>query len=361
MDGVGVSAEITASELPSQWPWGIFAGLEESLRLLEGLPLTVRAMREGTLFRARSRQGIPVPVMCIEGAYASFSIYETPLLGFLCQSSGVATMSARYRRAAGDRRLLSFGIRRAHPAIAPMIDRSSFIGGCDAVSSVIGGRTIGHPPEGTMPHAEVLLFGDSRRAFDAYSRSVPPGVKKIALVDTFADEKSEAVAAAETIPDLYAVRLDTPRSRRGSFPSIISEVRWELDARGFADVRIFVSGGLREEELPQLARAGADGFGVGTAISNAPVIDYALDIVNVGGRSYAKRGKYSGAKSVFRCPSCMEFDVLHAGSEVPACPSCGSREENILHTLIDGGRRTAAAESPDAIRERVLAELGRLP
>ena len=357
MDRVRVKAEVTASELPDQWPWAVFSGVEEVIRLFEGMPVTVRAMREGTLFRNKSRKGIPVPVLTVEGEYYRFCLFETPALGFLCQSSGITTMSARYRQAAGDKTLLFFGVRRAHPAIAPMIDRASYMGGCDAVSSIIGARTIGHAPQGTMPHAEILVFGDSRKAFDAYSRGAPKGTKKIALVDTFSDEKNEALLAAETIPDLYAVRLDTPKSRRGSFPSIVSEVRWELDSNGHRNVRIIVSGGLNEGDIPSLVSAGADGFGVGTAISNAPTVDFALDIVEVGDRKYTKRGKFSGAKRVFRCPRCLQFDVIHQDEEAGRCPSCGIAQEEMLHVVLDGGKRTAKEESVDSMRERVLSEL----
>lgn len=352
-----MEAEITASELPDRWQWALFTGVEEVIRLLEGMPVTVRSMPEGTVFRNKSRAGVPVPVLSIEGNYADFAIYETAALGFLCQSSGISTMSSRYRKLAGDRTILSFGVRRAHPGIAPMVDRASYIGGCDAVSSIIGARVIGHQPQGTMPHAEVLVFGDSRKAFDAYSRAAPPGTRKIALVDTFTDEKNEAIVAAETVPDLYAIRLDTPRSRRGSFPSIVSEVRWELDAKGYSGIKIIVSGGIREEDIGPLVAAGADGFGIGTSISNAATVDFAMDIVEVAGRRYAKRGKYSGPKDVFRCPECLGFDVLHRGSKAGSCPACGVQQEAMLHTVLERGRRVAKQEPADGIRERVLKDL----
>lgn len=323
------------------------------------MPVTIRSMKEGTVFRGRSRNGVPVPVLYIEGRYSAFGIYETPALGFICQSSGISTMSSRYRRAVGNRMLLSFGVRRAHPGIAPMIDRASFIGGCDAVSSIIGARAIGHTPQGTMPHAEVLIFGDTKKALEAYSHGTPSGAKKIALIDTFSDEKNEAIIAAETVKDLYAVRLDTPKSRRGSFPSIVSEVRWELNARGYNRVKIFVSGGLREDDIAPLVAAGVDGFGVGTAISNAPAIDYALDIVEVQGKKYAKRGKFSGEKQVFRCPSCLNFDVQLKG-RARRCPDCGVSQEKMLYTVLNSGKRTGREEKPDSIRRRTLSELASL-
>lgn len=69
--------------------------------------------------------------------------------------------------------------------------------------------------------------------------------------------------AAETLGErLNAVRLDTPSSRRGNFKRIVEEVRWELDLRGYEHVKIFLSGGLDEESLKELADV-ADAFGVG--------------------------------------------------------------------------------------------------
>jgi len=65
-------------------------------------------------------------------------------------------------------------------------------------------------------------------------------------------------------------------------------------------VKLFVSGGLDEEEILRLNPV-ADAYGVGTAISNAPVLNFAMDIVEVDGRPVAKRGKMSGRKEVFRC------------------------------------------------------------
>src|SRR3989442_5913094 len=123
---------------------------------------------------------------------------------------------------------------------------------------------------------------------------MPRDVPRIALVDTYYDEKTESIMAAEALgKDLYGVRLDTPGSRRGDLAEIIREVRWELDARGFDKVKIFVSGGLDEHSVGRYARAGADGFGVGSAVSSAPAVDFAMDIVVIEGRLVATRGKLS--------------------------------------------------------------------
>jgi nicotinate phosphoribosyltransferase len=193
------------------------------------------------------------------------------------------------------------------------------------------------------------------RAFDA---AVDPAVPRVCLVDTLQDEKFEAVRVAEALRErLSAVRLDTPGSRRGDFRRILQEVRWELDLRGFRHVRLIVSGGLGEEEVRAL-RDVADGFGVGTSLSNAPTIDYALDIVEVEGVPFAKRGKRSGRKQVDACESCGARTVRPAADPPGRCP-CGGAREALLHPALRAGRPVEPPSPPRAIRDRVLRQVER--
>ena len=142
-----VFADVSTTSLPKGRKWGVLAGIEEVAKLLEGLPVNVYAMPEGTIFHPYE------PVLQIEGYYKEFGIYETALLGMLSQASGIATAALRVKIAANFKPVYSFGIRHMHPAIAPMIDRAAFIGGCDGVSGVLGAELIGEKPVGTMPHA----------------------------------------------------------------------------------------------------------------------------------------------------------------------------------------------------------------
>ena len=356
-----VTAEITTGSLPKNWEWGILAGVEEAVRLLEGVPIDVHSLPEGTLFHSSDVEGVREPVMALEGRYLDFCLYETPLLGLLCQASGITTMAARVRKAAGKKTLLSFGIRRAHPALAPMIDRSCYIGGFDEVSSIIGAKLLGKDPAGTMPHSLIIAMGDQVKAWKSFNKHMPKRVPRIALVDTYYDEKTESILAAEALgKDLYGVRLDTPSSRRGNFAEIIREVRWELDSRGYNHVKIFVSGGLNDETVAGLSTAGADGFGVGTSVSNAPSIDFALDIVEADGKPVAKRGKLGGRKMVWRCNDCLKEKVTGATVTSFNCPNCGKEMGKLLVPLISKRRLSKALPSADAIRERVLGQLNRL-
>ncbi len=361
LSDIHVTAEITTGSLPKNWEYGILAGVEEAAHLLEGLNIRVRSFPEGTLFRPVDSSGVREPVMVIEGRYLDFCLYETPLLGLLCQSSGIATMASRVRKAAGAKTVFSFGIRRAHPALAPMIDRACFIGGFDAVSSMIGAKLLGKSPTGTMPHSLIIAIGDQVRAWKSFDKYMPKEVPRIALVDTYCDEKTEAIMAAEALgKSLYGVRLDTPSSRRGNFPEIIREVRWELDSRGFKDVKIFVSGGLDDESVGVLSASGADGFGVGTSVSNAPSIDFAMDIVEAGGKFVAKRGKLGGKKEVWRCDKCLLDHVLLEDVPSPSCSNCRGKTRPLLVRLLESGRPTGPLPTSDKIREHVIHQLGKL-
>ena len=211
-----VRAEFIAKTFPEDWPWAVLTGLEECARLLEGMPLSARALPEGTIFRPFQ------PVMEIEGMYTDFALYETALLGMLCQASGVATKAARFRKLAGDRPVTSFGGRRVHPAIAPVIERATYVGGCDGVSTVSAADLLDIEPTGTMPHSLVLLLGSTLEAALAFHEQIDRSVRRVVLIDTFEDEKFEALKVAEALgEDLYAVRLDTPASRRGDFHQIL--------------------------------------------------------------------------------------------------------------------------------------------
>lgn len=345
-----VCMEVFMKSLPDErYRWGVFAGLEEVCTLLEGRPVTVHALAEGSVFFPRT------PVMTIEGKYLDFGEMETAILGCLCQASGIATRASRFKVAAGNKPVMSFGARRIHPSIAPMVERSAFIGGCDGVSSVAGARLIGENPVGTIPHALVLIMGDTLTATLAFDEIIDRNVPRISLIDTFQDEKFEAIHVAEYMKErLSGIRLDTPSSRRGDFRSLLREVRWELDLRGHTHVRLVVSGGLDVKDVLELADV-ADIFGVGTHLSGSAALDFSMDIVEIEGRPIAKRGKESGKKSVLRCRACMKDYVVPYGAR-NSC-ECSGELEPLLEKIIDSGK--VVSDLPDArqIRKRCMDEV----
>lgn len=337
-----VAAEFTVKSLPRVYEFGVFTGLADVLEVLEGKAIDLWALPEGFFFRAND------PVMLIEGEYLEFGAFETAVLGLICQASGVATKAARLRRAAGTRKVYSFGARRMHPAIAPLIDRNAYAGGVDGVAVVESAARLGLEPVGTMPHALVILLEDTLDAVLAFDRNVDKATPRVALIDTFGDEKVETLRVAAALGEkLVAVRLDTPANRRGDLLSILREIRWELDLRGYRHVQLFASGGIDEDQIRRLNPA-TDAYGVGTALANAPVLDYAMDIVEVDGSPVAKKGKASGKKQI--------VDKNGQRVVVPWGDAAGSGQ---MVQWIKRGEIIRTPEKIAVIRDRVAAELER--
>ncbi len=344
-----VVAEVTAST------WGIFAGLNDVLELLKDRDVEVYAMEEGTLFFPHE------PVLIIRGRYLEFARLETAILGFLCHASGVATQAFKTKLAADDKIVLSFGTRRQHPAISAMIERSAFIGGVDGVSNFSAERYLGIESVGTMPHALIICFGDQVEAWKAFDEVVDKDVPRILLIDTYCDEKSEAIKAIENLKRVDGVRLDTPSSRRGDIRKIIEEIRWELKIRG-RDVRIVLSGGLSIEDVYRLKDI-VDAFGVGTSIAGAPPIDFSLDIVEKEGVFCAKRGKRGGMKQVYRDWRNLSDEIKLFNEKYSL--NDGEEREALIKKFLEDGRILKNTDIKKA-REitmkqmRVIKEMGKV-
>ena len=136
-----------------------------------------------------------------------------------------------------------------------------------------------------MAHSFVQAHDDEAEAFESFARARPDGLTL--LIDTYDTEpppgrwwrwrrgcRARASRSAR-------VRLDS-----GDLAALSRSVRRILDDGGCAEVTIFASGGLDEDDLPALARAGApiDGFGIGTSLttsSDAPVLDCAYKLAGI--------------------------------------------------------------------------------
>ncbi|MEM1695747.1 MAG: nicotinate phosphoribosyltransferase [Candidatus Aenigmatarchaeota archaeon] len=350
-----VRMEFHVHKLPKGYEWAVFAGLEEALYVLKDKPVTVYAMPEGTLFKAGE------PLMIIEGYYDDFAVYETALLGILRHYSSIASKAARIKKLAGNKRVLFFGLRALHPAIAPMADRAAYIGGMDAVSGVASSKYLSLQPQGTMPHALIIVYGDQVEAWKAFDEVIEHDVPRIMLVDTFYDERIEALMAAQTLKNrLYGVRLDTPSSRRGDMRAIVEEVRWTLDIHGYKNVKIAVSGGIDEKEIVKL-RDIVDMFGVGTSIAIPPSIDISADIVELyedgKWKPITKRGKLPGAKQVYRKRPGLN-DIVTLLDEPVVVPEGYTP---VLRKYLENGKLVCELPKLEEIRSYVLSQLEEVP
>jgi len=274
---------------------GVLCGIEEVKALLSRvLPegnREVWALAEGEEMKAKE------VVLRITAPYQSYGMYETAIDGMLSQSSGWATAARECVEAAQGIPIISFGARHVHPSVAGMMEYAAIVGGCAGCSSIAGAKLAGIEPVGTIPHALIIIMGDTVKATVAFDKYMPPGVPRVSLVDTFKDEAEESLLVAQALGEkLDSVRLDTPGERGRVTPDLVKEVRTRLDLAGFNKIKIFVSGGIDPERIRYFIENGApvDGFGVGSYISGAKPIDFTADLHQVEGKPIAKRGRLPG-------------------------------------------------------------------
>jgi nicotinate phosphoribosyltransferase len=277
---------------------GVLCGIDEAKNLLghvlaeaDPAETLVEALDDGDEFAPKE------VVLRIRARYRAFGLYETAILGMLAQSTGWATAARECVEAAAPQPVISFGARHVHPDITDVLDYAAIVGGCVGASTPAGARLAGLNPTGTMPHALVLIFGDTVEAALAFDRDLEPEVPRIVLVDTFKDEAEEALRVAEALGErLYGIRLDTPVERGRVTADLVKEVRARLDLAGHRHVKIVVSGGLTPDRIRYFKESGApvDSFAVGSYISGAAPIDFTGDIKEIDGRPVAKRGRIPG-------------------------------------------------------------------
>lgn len=234
------------------------------------------------------------PLVQVEASLPEAQILETIVINTIHFQTAVASKSARAFLAARGKRLIDFGLRRAHGLEAgALAARAAFIAGIGATSNLEAGRRFGIPVVGTMAHSYVMAFEEEAEAFEAFARSFPDNA--IFLIDTY-----DTLAAADKVVELakkgvpaIGVRIDS-----GDLDALSRGVRAKLDRAGLGHVRIIASGGLDERDIEALVRSGApiDTFAVGTKTvtsADAPYLDIAYKLVEYGGepKSKASPGK----------------------------------------------------------------------
>lgn len=236
-------------------------------------------------------------VLRIRAPYASFCLYETAILGTLASETGWAKAAQRCVAAADGIPVIHFGARHVHPDVSGRLEYAACVGGCDRCATPSGAELAGVDPSGTLPHGLILAMGDTLHAVEAFDRCIDDTVSRVVLVDTFMDEADESVRVADAMGErLWGVRLDTAAELGGVTVDLVNRVRHRLDEAGHIAVRIVVSGGVDVDRIQYFRREGAavDAFGVGSAISGAPPVDFTADIKEVDGQPVAKRGRAAG-------------------------------------------------------------------
>jgi nicotinate phosphoribosyltransferase len=320
----------------------------------------VHAMPEGTIFFPNE------PILRVTAPLPQGQLIESRAMNILHFQTLVAAKAARVVLAAGKRPVVDFGFRRAHGAEAGlMAARASYIAGFAGTATVLAEKLFGIPTFGTMAHSFIEAHDDEVTAFENFARSRPNNITL--LIDTYDTEAAarKVVVLAKRLKQMgitiRAVRLDS-----GDLVALSKSVRRILDAGGSPDITIFASGGLDEDAIEAMLRAGApiDGFGVGTSLttsSDVPALDCAYKLQEYAGLPRRKRssGKvtWPGRKQVWRTygpDGRMTGDVLGLDGDTRA-------GEPLLRLVMQNGRRVDPPTTLADIRSRAQRELARLP
>ena len=159
-----------------------------------------------------------------------------------------------------------------------------------------------------MPHGLIAAYGgDTVKAAVKFADRFHHDMNITVLVDFENDSVRTALEVAEALgPKLWGVRLDTSEQlvdrclweEMGGFrptgvnPRLVEKVRGALDAAGYTDVRIVVSGGFNAQRIREFEAAGVpvDAYGVGSSLIRGEN-DFTADVVLLDGRPCAKVGR----------------------------------------------------------------------
>jgi nicotinate phosphoribosyltransferase len=277
-------------KLPFDGGYAVFAGLEDLLNVLEILtfdkqdldflkgkgfhPEFIKYLKKfrftGNIYTSREGEIVfpTSPILQVEANIIEAQIIETILLNILNFQTLIATKASRMRQAAGERKLIDFGLRRAQGPGGYYASRAAFIGGFDATSNVLAGRDYGIPVLGTMAHSLVESYDDELTAFIHFAEEQPD--ECVLLVDTYDTIKSglpNAITVAIKMEEkghrLSGIRLDS-----GDLAYLAKRSRKMLDDAGLEYVKIAASNQLDEYIIKSLLeqQAPIDTFGVGTSL-----------------------------------------------------------------------------------------------
>jgi len=380
--------ELFARKLPRDRNFFLFAGLEQALAFVERLRFSQRelewieasglfdhdfvrrlesfrftgdihAMPEGSVFFPDE------PVLRVTAPMPEAQLLETRVLNLIHFETVIASKAARSVLAAGGKKLIDFGLRRAHGAEAGLLAaRASYLAGFDGTSTVLAAPLFGIPIFGTMAHSFVQAHDSEIDSFADFAKAFPKNA--VLLIDTY--DTVEAARKAVTLAgrlrsrgiSVRGVRLDS-----GDLDDLSRKVRKVLDAGGLREAIIFASGNLDEYRVARLVGAGApiDSFGIGTSLvtsSDAPALDAVYKLQEYAGRPRRKRsaGKatWPGRKQVYRLSDAggaFVRDIVAPASEV--------REgEPLLQLVMKEGKRVASP-SLEAARAHTQTQLAKLP
>ena len=307
--GTGRNPHVTLQVFQKHSAW--LGGVDEAIAILklclttgyQWTDLDVRALRDGDAVHPYEA------VMDITGPYVAFAHLETVYLGVLARRTRVATNTRRVVEAAWPKPVMFFPARFDHWLMQTGDGYAAHMAGAIGVSTDAQAFWWGSRGIGTVPHALIAACdGDTVAATLAFAETMAEDVKVISLVDFDNDCVGTSLAVARALgPRLFGVRLDTSETMvdrsvvpqmgdfdpRGVNSRLVHNVRRALDAEGFRQVQITVSGGFDPDKIRRFEAEGVpvDSYGVGSSLFRGQ-FDFTGDVVLVDGKPAAKAGRW---------------------------------------------------------------------
>ncbi|PKD43867.1 nicotinate phosphoribosyltransferase [Rhodohalobacter barkolensis] len=397
-------------KLPFEGGYTIFAGLEDLLKAIENLRFDQKDLEllekegmdqefldyledfkfSGNIYSAKEGDLIfpNRPVLSVEAPIIEAQLLETLTLNTLNYQSLIATKASRMRLAAGDRKLVDFGLRRAPGTGGYAASRAAVIGGFNSTSNVRSGRDYNIPISGTMAHSFVQRYDEEIDSFRDFAEVRAHDC--VLLVDTYDTLKSgvpNAIKVGKEMEErgekLKGIRLDS-----GDLAWLAKESRRMLDEAGLDYVKIAASNQIDEEVIKSLLNQNApiDLFGVGTslvtgrpdsALDGVYKLSYAneeprlklsetVSKINLPGKKQVYRlfnedGSFYGGEVVALADE-DDFDIMvHPSDPKQSRILTEFTKEPLLEKVVENGKRISIPRATDEIAEFSRQQLEKLP
>lgn len=310
---------------------------------------TVHAPREGTIVPAGT------PLLRITSRRLEATLVETPLLAAMNYAVRVATNATAIVRAAQDKPVWDFSMRRldglgaGHSAA-----RAAYLAGFAGTATAAAARDLGIPVTGTMAHAKVMARGRAGEldVFSDQLRARPAGATL--LVDTY--DPVQGVHRAIAAQRVTGARLKAIRIDSGDHAALAATARGLLDGAGLHDTVIILSGDLDAAQIGALVERDTPvgAFGVGTRLRSGEAIGAVYKLVEQHGeQELALRFAMKLSPGKQSDPGVHDVTRRADGSHVLHLAGEPIEGEALLVEVMRDGVRTAHA--PDLAADRLHA------
>jgi nicotinate phosphoribosyltransferase len=284
---------------------GLLGGIDEAIAVLkvgveDWSQLTVSALYDGDRIDADET------VMTVDGRFDQFAHLAPLCVGVISRRTRVTTNARALVEAARPKPVMTLPARNDHWLLHRGDSLAAQIGGTMQLTGVQTSRT--QPPLMLVPHALVAAYGgDTVAAVRACVAHTPDNTQLVVPADYDNDSVVTSLAVARSQESrVWGVQLATSEHlvdqsiipAMGGFvptgvnPHLVWNVRNALDAEGFGDIKILVSGAITVARIRQFEDDGVpvDAYGVGTALTSGR-FGFVADVVMLDGAAHARAGR----------------------------------------------------------------------